>query len=374
MPNGTILVVDDVEYNRRILDGLLRQHGGYDILQVADGLEALAIARQTRLDLVLLDINMPNLDGFETCIQLKADSRTRPVPVIFVSSSDESLDKVRAFGVGGIDYVTKPLHIPEVLARVNSHVALYRQQRELEVLRQEQIRYLESIAEIKDKFMRGVSHDLKNPLGIIIGAVETLRESPLTEEQVQLVDIIERKAGFMLAIISDLLDIARIEAGYAPNRAPISLHLLVQEALVGFDLLAERKQINLLVQLPANDTEVNVERHALCRVIANLVANALKYTAEGGTVALEASTEDDHLSIIVRDNGFGIPEEALPHLFEKFYRVPQPNHAEEEGTGLGLAIAKAIVEQHDGTINVETTLGEGSTFSVRLPLHGRNAK
>lgn len=374
MSNGTILVVDDVEHNRRILDGLLRQHGGYDILQAADGVEALAIARQTRLDLVLLDINMPNLDGFETCVQLKADPQTRPIPVIFVSSSDESLDKVRAFGVGAIDYVTKPLHIPEVLARVNTHVALYRQQRELEMLRQEQISHLESLAEAKDKFVRSVSHDLKNPLGIIIGAVETLRESPLTEEQVQLVDIIERKTGFMLAIISDLLDIARIEAGYAPDRAPISLHVLVQEALIGFDLLAERKQINLLVRLPANDTEVNVERHAVCRVIANLVANALKYTAEGGSVVLEASTEDDQLVIVVRDNGSGIPEEALPHLFEKFYRVPEPAYLQEEGTGLGLAIAKAIVEQHDGTISVETALGKGSTFSVRLPLNGRSVK
>ncbi len=369
MPNGTILVVDDMARNRSLLEAML-SHEGYAVLQAENGLGALAILERELPDLVLLDVQMPHMDGFETCRRIKADLRTCNIPVIFISVSDEARDKVYAFTVGAVDYVTKPLHPREVVARVNTHVSLYRQQRELEALRAAQIDHLKIVDEIKTRFIRAVSHDLKNPLGLILSATDMLRETGLSDEQTQLIGIIERKAHFMLAIISDLLDLAHLTAEEAPNYATTSLRALALEALVGFDLQAESKQLAFSVSLPQEDALVEVDRHAVSRMIGNLVSNAIKYTSQGG-VEVRVETAPETFSVIVRDSGLGIPPEALPHIFDKFYRIPLPAYRQEDGTGLGLAIVKAIVDQHHGSIDVKTTVGAGSTFTVTLPRRAR---
>lgn len=365
MSSGTILVVDDTAQNRALLHSMLTRRG-YTVLQAEDGLSALALLEQQLPDLVLLDIQMPHLDGFETCQRIKATPHLRDIPVIFISASDGQLDKVRAFGVGAIDYLTKPIQMQEVLARVNTHISLYRQQRELEALRAAQIDQLKAVDEVKNRFIRAVSHDLKNPLGLILSAADMLRETGLSDDQAQLVTVIERKANFMLALISDLLDLARLTAGTPPNYVPTSLCTLIQESLVGFELQAESKQLAFSVSLPQEDALVEVERHAICRMIGNLVSNAIKYTSKGG-VDVRVETAPETFSITVRDSGLGIPEEELPHIFDKFYRIPLPAYRKEDGTGLGLAIVKAIVDQHQGNIQIETAVGVGSTFRVTLP-------
>ncbi|MFN7209196.1 MAG: response regulator [Aggregatilineales bacterium] len=369
MPSGTILVVDDIARNRSLLEAVL-SHEGYVVLQAENGLGALAILERESPDLVLLDVQMPHMDGFETCRRIKADPRTCNIPVIFISVSDEARDKVYAFTVGAVDYVTKPLPPREVVARVNTHVSLYRQQRELEALRAAQIDHLKIVDEIKTRFIRAVSHDLKNPLGLILSATDMLRETGLSDEQTQLISIVERKAHFMLAIISDLLDLAHLTAEEAPNYATTSLRALAQEALVGFDLQAESKQLAFSVSLPEEDALVEVDRHAVSRMIGNLVSNAIKYTPQGG-VEVRVETAPETFSVIVRDSGLGIPPEALPHIFDKFYRIPLPAYRQEDGTGLGLAIVKAIVDQHHGSVDVKTTVGAGSTFTVTLPRRAR---
>jgi signal transduction histidine kinase len=371
MSSGTILVVDDTAQNRALLHSMLTRRG-YTVLQAEDGLSALALLEHQSPDLVLLDIHMPHLDGFETCQRIKAAPHMRDIPIIFISASDGQLDKVRAFSVGAIDYLTKPIQMQEVLARVNTHISLYRQQRELEALRAAQIDQLRAVDEVKNRFIRAVSHDLKNPLGLILSAADMLRETGLSEEQAQLVTVIERKANFMLAIISDLLDLARLTAGTPPNYAPTSLRTLIQESLVGYDLQAESKQLSFSVSLPQEDALVEVERHAICRMIGNLVSNAIKYTSKGG-VDVRVETAPETFSITVRDSGLGIPEEELPHIFDKFYRIPLPAYRKEDGTGLGLAIVKAIVEQHQGNIQIETAVGAGSTFRVTLPRQPKRA-
>lgn len=371
MPSGIILVADDAAQNRSVLHSMLANQG-YTVFEAEDGATALALLNQHAFDLVLLDVYMPSMDGFEVCQRIKADSRTRDVPVIFISASDSRLDKVRAFNVGAIDYITKPIHAQEVLARVRTHISLYRHQRELEMLRAAQLDQLKALDEAKSRFVRAVSHDLKNPLGLILSAADMLRETGLTNEQSELVTVIERKAGFMLTMISDLLDLTRLTSGTPPNYAPTSLRTLIQEALVGFELQAENKQLSFAVHLPEEDAIVEVERHAICRTLGNLVSNAIKYT-EQGSVEVHVEVASETFSIAVRDTGLGIPQEELPYIFDKFYRIPQPAYRKEDGTGLGLAIVKAIVEQHQGTIHVETAVGKGSTFRVTLPRQAKHS-
>ena len=363
MPSGTILVVDDASHNRSQLSALLSEQG-YTILQAEDGAAALALLEGQLPDLVLLGAHMPRLSGFEVCQRIKADPRTRALPIILICAADETLDKNRIFSVGASDYVSNPLHAQEVLARVSAQLSLRQEQCELDALRATQSDPMQALNDDKDR--RFVSHDLKNSLGLILSAADMLRETPLSDYQAQLLAVIERKANFMSAIISDLLDLAQLTAETTPHYTLTSLRALAQESLVGFDLQAAHKQLTFDVHLPEEDALVQVERHAVSRMINNLVSNAIKYTAEGG-IEVRVETAPETFSIVVRDSGLGIPAEALPHIFDKFYRIPLPEYLKEDGTGLGLAIVKEIVDQHRGTIQVETAVGVGSTFHVTLP-------
>jgi signal transduction histidine kinase len=352
VPRGHILVVDDSHENLILLETILNGEG-YTTSLAGDGKAALIAVAAAQPDLVLLDVHMPVMDGYTVCQALKADPATRDVPVIFISSSDETLNKVRAFEVGGIDYVTKPLHLEELLARANAHIRLYRSQRE------------------KDRFLRTLSHDLKNPINLITGAVELLRDTrkPVNGEQrEQLLDIIDRKAKFMEELVNDLLDLARIEAGAPPNLVEAALNDILESTLHGFDILANRKRIALFALLPSREVKVYADPMHLSRAFSNLLTNALKYTPEGGQVKLEVRIEGASANILVIDTGLGIPEEDIPRLFEPFFRGTQSKHVQEEGTGLGLAIAHAIIKQHGGSISVESRVGEGSTFTVTLPI------
>jgi len=363
MPSGTILVVDDASHNRLQLSALLTEQG-YTVLQAEDSATALSLLERQLPDLVLLDAHLPTPNGFEVCQRIKADPRTRALPIILICAADETLDKNRIFSVGASDYVSNPLHAQEVLARVSAQLSLRQEQCELDALRATQSDPMQALNDDKDR--RFVSHDLKNSLGLILSAADMLRETPLSDDQAQLLAVIERKANFMSAIISDLLDLAQLTAETTPHYTLTSLRALAQESLVGFDLQAAHKQLTFDVHLPEEDALVQVERHAVSRMINNLVSNAIKYTAEGG-VEVRVETAPETFSIVVRDSGLGIPAEALPHIFDKFYRIPQPEYLKEDGTGLGLAIVKEIVDQHRGTIQVETAVGVGSTFRVTLP-------
>jgi signal transduction histidine kinase len=363
MPSGTILVVDDASHNRSQLSALLSEQG-YTVLQAEDGEKALALLARQLPDLVLLDAHLPTPNGFDLCQRLKADPRTRALPIILICAADEMLDKDRVFNVGANDYVSNPLHAQEVLARVSAQLRLRQMQQELDALRVTQIDPMQALDDEKHK--RDIPHDLKNSLGLILSAADMLRETPLSDDQAQMLTIIERKANFMLAIITDLLDLARLTVKTTPRYALTSLRALAQESLVGFDLQAAYKRLAFKVYLPEEDALVQVERHAISRMIDNLVSNAIKYTARGG-VEVRVETAPETFSIAVRDSGLGIPAEALPYIFDRFYRIPLPEYLQEDGTGLGLAIVKAIVEQHQGTIQVETAVGVGSTFCVTLP-------
>ncbi len=369
-PRGHILIVDDSHENLILLEAILSDEG-YTTSLAGDGKAALIAAAAVQPDLVLLDVHMPVMDGYTVCQALKAEPATRDVPVIFISSSDETLNKVRAFEVGGIDYVTKPLHLEELLARVNTHVRLYRSQREMDALRRQQLAAYEMANQMKDRFLRTVSHDLKNPINLIIGAVELLRDTkkPVNGEQhEQLLDIIDRKAKFMEGLVNDLLDLARIEAGAPPNLVEAALNDILESTLHGFDILANRKRIALVALLPSREVKVYADPMHLSRAFSNLLTNALKYTPEGGQVKLEVRIEGASANILVIDTGLGIPEEDIPRLFEPFFRGTKSEHVQEEGTGLGLAIARAIINQHGGSISVESRVGEGSTFTVTLPI------
>lgn len=368
---GSVLIVDDTPANLNLLFAMLTNHG-YKVRAAINGNMALKSVFAALPELILLDINMPEMNGFDVCRQLKADIRTRDIPIIFISASDETEDKVRAFDVGGVDYVTKPFQVEEVLARVGTQMMLYQQRRELEEFRQREIDYFKDLNHMKDQFVATVSHDLKNPIGVIKGYADLLEKNPALANDPQAQDYIKRirrGAEQMLILVTDLLDLAKIEAGMELGVSPNSLDGFLRDQLENFGMLAENKSISLGYTPPRQDVMLMFDPNRMSQVIKNLLSNAIKYTHDGGKVDISTETRDHHVLIKISDSGLGIPTEDIPFIFDKFYRVSKQEYlAAADGTGLGLSITKAIVEQHRGTIRVESEVGKGSVFHIELPL------
>jgi len=370
-----ILVVDDNQANLRLLTDVLSSRN-YRVHEALNGPDALRIAQSARPDLVLLDISMPGMDGFQVCERLKADAYTRDIPVIFISALSGTDDVVRGFEMGGVDYITKPFKFREVLARIANHLTLVRQRQEIEALRRQDRQTFESLSRMKNEFIRMATHDLRNPLNVILGYASVLERLTVADEHRALMDealqAINGNVEKMRKLVTDMLDLAQVETSWQFKPTPVSLGGLLEKAVGNFHLIAEQKGIALTVALPAGDSTVVVDANAITRVVDNLVVNALKYTPAGGHIAVRAKLRGQHAIIQVGDTGIGIPPEDMPHVFDAFYRVKQAGNPDVEGTGLGLSIVKAIVERHGGRIDVRSRAGVGSVFSVVLPRGSRS--
>lgn len=365
-----VLVVDDTPHNLGLLARVLRSTG-YTVFEATDGPQALEVARLQRPDLILLDIGMPEMDGYEVCGHLKADDALHDIPIIFISALSDTDGIVRALKLGGVDYVTKPFNVAEVLARVDSHLTLVRQRREIEALRERDRQHYQALEKIKDEFFQMATHDLKNPLNVIMGYIEVLAElrvdpqdQPLLHEGIE---ALRKAVQKMNHLIAEMLDLAKIGTGAAIVPEPVALEALVLLSLRGYELAARQKRLTLRFTPPDPDPLLCLDRRAFGRVIDNLLSNAIKYTPEGGSIAVSIAVEGDQVVLRVADTGLGIPEGDLERIFDAYYRVDRAEHRQIEGTGMGLSTVKAIVEQHHGTVRVQSALGQGSTFSVYLP-------
>lgn len=366
---GKLLLVDDVLENLILLERILSDRG-HQTRAVGNAISALEAAIEDPPDLVLTDINMPMMDGYEFCRQLRADPRTEHVPVIFMSVRDGVPDKIRAFEMGGIDYITKPFAVKEVSARIERQLLLHHQQREIEAMRERERLQFEELSRAKDRFLSTASHDLKNPLGAImtytylLTRLEGVKAEPRALEYV---DQIRRSGQQMLSLITDLLDLARIDTRQNLRTEEIDLGSFLHDCLRDFTHAAEQKGIDCLLDVPYR-VEACIDAAKMRQAVNNLVSNAIKYTLEGGQVTVFGGVDGDWLLIEVTDTGYGIPEDAMPYIYDKFYRVELRQHLAEDGTGLGLAIVKSVVDLHDGRIDVASEVGVGTRFSIRVPL------
>jgi two-component system sensor histidine kinase/response regulator len=315
---------------------------------------------------------MPGMDGYEVCQRLKADPRWADIPVIFISALNDVDGIVKALNIGGADYITKPFRSKEVLARVSSQMKLLDQRRQIEALREQDRQHFERLNEMKSQFIHMATHDLKNPLTIIGGYAEMLEDLDVAENQqaffAQSLQAIQDGVEKMRTLVAEMLDLAQLDTGVGLTLAPHSLTPFIEKCAQAYGAVAQRKGIDLAVTPPLEDLTVVMDQGRMERVMDNLLSNAIKYTSVGGRVELRAGAADTHVLIQVSDTGLGIPAKDIPHLFEAFFRVREAEHRQAEGTGLGLTLVKLVVEQHGGRVFVESAPGEGSTFSVQLPL------
>ena len=359
---GNILIVDDTPANLRLLSNMLSEQG-FKVRSVINGPMALTAIRAAPPDLVLLDINMPGMNGYEVCDQLKADPATREIPIIFISALDEVHDKVKAFTVGGVDYITKPFQFEEVLARVKTHLALRNLQRELmaEIAERDRL-----IAEL-DAYAHTVAHDLKNPLTALVGFSSLLlkRFRRLTDEEIeQNLAMIAQNARKMTNIIDELLLLSSVRKVDEVACEPLDMARIVAEAKSRLvDMVAES---NALIEEP--ETWPVALGHAAWveEVWANYLSNAIKYGGTPPHIRLGGEVgPNGQARFWVQDNGPGLTAEECARLFTPFERLGQ---VRAKGHGLGLSIVQRIVQKLGGKIGVESAPGAGSRFYFTLPL------
>lgn len=365
---GRVFIVDDNDINLDLIASVLERRG-YDVHTAVNGVEALQRVHVVDPELILLDINMPEMTGYEVCEQLKQDERVADVPVIFISAMDDLRNVVKGFDVGGVDYITKPFKAKEVIARVNSQLQIYRAKKQIELMHERDRHQFRLIDQMRQQFIGSATHDLKNPLFIIGGYVDMLATNPPVAndpESMEFIEAIRRGIDKMQTLVFDMLDLLEAEKQQELTIDVHDLAQIVQDNLRDVRVRADDKNISFAITADA-PLWVSLDADKITRVLDNLVSNAIKYTPENGHVRVDVRDAGDYVTIVVQDTGLGIPEEMLPMLFTPFERVNTAEHKAQEGTGLGLSIVKAIVEQHGGTIAVESTLGVGSSFIVTLP-------
>lgn len=382
-----ILYVDDDQINIAVARSGLEARG-YTVHGVRSGREGLDFAQQTPPDMILLDINMPEMDGYAVCETFKADPQLSDIPIIFVSARHDAKEKLRGFELGAVDYVTKPIEFREFLARVELHLKIAQHQREIQALNAENEQHIEQLnheiiqrqqVEILlrdhadalqerndelDAFARTVAHDLKNPLALVLSYANMLEEEQATlstDECSLFAREIREAAQSMFHIIDELLLLAELRDAETIAEA-INMADVVARAQKRLAMHIEHAQAEII--LPDEWPAARGYSPWVVEVWANYLSNALKYGGEPPWIELGWTSYDDLIEFWISDNGQGLTEDEQARLFIPFTRLDE---IRAQGHGLGLSIVRRIIEKLNGTVGVRSTVGEGSTFYFTLP-------
>lgn len=360
---ATVLLVDDDPTNIEILKVMLAELDCL-LLEAGSGEEALALCQQKVPDIVLLDVVMPGLDGFDVCQALKQEPKLTGTTVIFLSALKELEHRVKGLRVGGVDYITKPFEAAEVAAKLRTHLGIIELRRSLASKNQK----LESLNFRLNEFLGMAAHDLRNPLATIVGAARLLKNDLDREARSRLLGLVERSSFTMRRLIDELLEISNLQSSQVKVRAEwCDLNLLLVDHLSLHEQEARRKTITIDIHQRSIPQSWS-DPVKIGQIFDNLISNAVKYSPAGTTVRVELRAEGGQVHFSVSDQGPGISAEDIPKLFQPFGRIGTVPTGGEMSTGLGLAIVKRIVDVHGGTIEVDSSLGVGTRFSVTLPL------
>lgn len=371
-----ILIVDDIPENVDVLRKILEMKG-YSISMAPSGEVALKIAPKLRPDLILMDVMMPGMDGFDTCRKLKENPDFKNIPIIFVTGKVETEDIVDAFKAGGSDYITKPFRTEEILARVDTHLCLAQTIKKNERLvadLKEAVLSLKSAQQenlAKSQFLGRMSHELRTPLNVIIGFSKLLsrRDDSLNKKQREKVDEISKAGEHLLNLVDQTLEINMCDSGgIKAISEKVSLGPVMNEALASVAELAEEKFVSL-----DNLTDKNLEIYVdgdlekIKQVFLNVFKNAILYNKSGGRVALGLTQENsEKICVVISNTGDGIPEDEYEKIFDPLYRLD--SHVEKciDGVGAGLTIVRKFMEIMNGRVCVESKLGVETCFVLEF--------
>jgi len=354
-----IFIAEDSPESLKVLYQFLKAEE-YRISAVGNGKKALEMIPKLLPDLILLDIMMPEPDGYTVCEQLQKNPVTKEIPIIFLTARTEKKEIVKGFEMGAVDYITKPFYGAELLARINTHL-------ELKFSRQA----LKELNATKDKFFSIIAHDLKNPLQGLLSSAEVLHsffDAFNEEKKKELIRRFYDSSQQFAALLKNLLTWSMSQQGKINlKRQKLDIGKAVEENL---DLMKEeagKKDIALSSQSDRN-AFVWADKNMINTVLRNLLSNALKFTNPGGEVNVKTEIFEDQVKISISDNGIGIPPEDIPNLFRLDVHLSRNGTVGEKGTGLGLILCKEFVEKNSGTISITSIPRDGTTFNIFLPL------
>lgn len=366
-----ILVVDDTEDNLDLLEFALKRKP-VRMLRATSGMECLALAAERQPDLILLDIQMPEMNGFETLKRLRANPATVKIPVVFLTAQRKDVDSIATgLALGAEQYLTKPIDTDELLVRTKMLIDLKRAEAELE--------------RTKADFMAMLVHDLRSPLIGVKSVIELLQDNGkgtiLNDDHFELLNAAHASAKKLLELISDFLDLSKYEAGTIPfEGSTVPIARFVDPVLSQMDIQFRQRNVKLVNMIQGDLPDVFVDPAKTEQVVMNLLSNALKFTKSGGTITLEARPQTaevttasgqkakQYVRISITDNGVGIPSEELSSLFERYKQTSSARITKQKGTGLGLVICKRIVEAQGGSVTAKSEPGKRTTFSFTLPV------
>lgn len=381
-----ILIVDDAPEILELLEAILDSAGFTEFLTAETADEAfkeLGMDGSTsvveEVDLILMDVKMPEIDGIEACRLIKAEPQLRDIPIIMVTGLADEETLEAAFGAGAMDFVNKPVNRVEVLARVRSALSLKQEVDIRKLAYIELERANEDLAQeslTKSQILSTVTHELKTPLTSIVGYADRLllrqdQVGQLNERQQRYIEAIRESSSQLSLMISDLLDISRMESGKLElTITEIDLTQKIDDVIRRMQSQFDEKQICVLIEIPTELGAIQADDTRLSQVITNLLSNACKYSPVGSTVTVTATEDAEFVKIDVSDSGMGISKDDQSKLFTKFFRADNTPTRTESGTGLGLFIVKQLIQAQGGKISVESETGIGSTFSFTLPRAG----
>jgi len=386
-----ILIVDDSPSGIKVLNDALQSE--YQISATTSGEDALRLAKEQRPDLILLDIKMPGMDGYEVCRRLKADEETRSITVLFVTILNEVEDETRGLELGAVDYIVKPISPAIVRARVRNHMRLKMHQDRLEELVKERTLELaeaklraEKANAAKNEFLANLSHEVRTPMSSILGMTEMVLSGELNEEQRECLEMANEAGRTLLRLLTDLLDIARIESGkLSIDSYPFNVAKEITAILGLSQAQALKKGLEFEFQIDPNLPElINGDPGRTRQVLANLISNAIKFTDMGGvkvSIGNAAPPQDRSepaqqkvLTFSVCDTGIGIEADKMSAIFQSFTQVDNSITRHYGGLGLGLPIARELVKAMGGELWAESQPGKGSCFHFTLPLASESLK
>jgi signal transduction histidine kinase len=400
----TILIVDDNPNNLFSLHELIRENFPVDVIEAHSGFEALRIISEKTVDLCLMDVQMPELDGFETAKLVRSRPKTAHIPVIFITAFDPNKNLMeKGLNAGGLDYLTKPIDDVQIVHTLNMYMRFLDRERdinseleekvqlrtaefqninrklklEIEERKRAETALLESENKLKeanaakDKFFSIIAHDLRNPFNAVIGFSNLLRENIAgfdIEEINEYIGYINDSAINAYTLLGNLLDWARSQTNsmqFKPEAVNISD--IIKSTLTILSGEATKKNIAVTSTIPA-DSVVLADSNMISTVFRNLISNAIKFTRPDGAITLSSNIINQNHEFTVEDNGVGIHQKDIENLFRIDTKVYTKGTAEESGTGLGLILCKEFIEKNSGTIRVESEPGIGSKFIFSLPV------
>ena len=364
-PHPAILIVDD-EAMQRLTARVYLEAAGFRVSEVTRGEDCLSCARAERPDLIILDVMMPGVDGFEVCRLVRSDRDLMHTPILMVTALEDENSIERAFAAGATDFLVKPIAWPLLVYRVRFTLRLSLVEQDT----REALRLAETASQAKSAFLANMSHELRTPLNAIIGFSDFMRSNELTPSTSrEYAGHIHESGTHLLQIVCDILDLSRVEAGMAElSEEIVELASVVRASILLVSGRAANHKIDLRVSLDDTIPLVRADPVRLKQILINLLSNAVKFTPPHGEVHLHAQQNaDGSVSVVVRDTGIGMAPEQIPRIKQPFVQLEEVLTKRYEGTGLGVPLALAMAKLHGGSLDFESRPGVGTIVTLTLP-------